>query len=35
MEKLIKKENLSLDHMNLEQMDIYWNQAKEISYSEK
>jgi len=35
MEKLIKKENLSLDHMNLEQMDVYWNQAKEISYSEK
>ena len=35
MEKLIKKENLFLDHMNLEQMDVYWNQAKEISYSEK
>ena len=28
MEKLIEKENLSLDQMNLEQMDIYWEQAK-------
>ena len=35
MEKLIEKENLTLDQMNLEQMDVYWNQAKEISYSEK
>ena len=30
MEDLIKNENLSLDQMNLEQMDIYWNKAKEI-----
>tara|TARA_B100000287_G_C20626758_1_gene778154 strand:- start:683 stop:1459 length:777 start_codon:yes stop_codon:yes gene_type:complete len=30
MENLIKKERLSLDQMNLEEMDIYWNQAKEI-----
>ena len=28
MEKLIDKENLSLDQMNLEQMDVYWKQAK-------
>ena len=28
MEKLIEKENLYLDQMNLEQMDIYWEQAK-------
>ena len=30
MEKLIKKENISLDQMNLEQMDVYWEQAKHI-----
>jgi XTP/dITP diphosphohydrolase len=35
MEKLIKKENLSLDQMNLEQMDVYWAQAKEIYSLEK
>jgi len=35
MEKLIKKENISLDQMNLEQMDVYWNQAKEIYSLEK
>jgi XTP/dITP diphosphohydrolase len=35
MEKLIKKENISLDQMNLEQMDVYWEQAKEIYNSEK
>jgi XTP/dITP diphosphohydrolase len=35
MEKLIKKENISLDQMNLEQMDVYWDQAKEIYSSEK
>ena len=35
MEELIKKENISLDQMNLEQMDVYWDQAKEIYYSEK
>ena len=28
MEKLIKKEGVSLDKMNLEQMDVYWEQAK-------
>jgi len=35
MEKLIKKENISLDQMNLKQMDVYWDKAKEIYYSEK
>ena len=35
MEKLIKEKNLFLDQMNLEQMDVYWEQAKEIYYSEK
>ena len=35
MEKLIKKENISLDQMNLEQMDVYWDKAKEIYFSEK
>ena len=35
MEKLIKKENLKLDDMNLEQMDVYWNQAKKIYSLEK
>ena len=30
MEKLIEKENLKLDDMNLEQMDVYWNDAKQI-----
>ena len=35
MERLIKKENLSLDQMNLEQMDVYWDKAKEIYFSEK
>ena len=29
MEKLIEKENLSLDQMNLEQMDVYWDKAKD------
>tara|TARA_X000000368_G_scaffold366492_1_gene313328 strand:+ start:1694 stop:2476 length:783 start_codon:yes stop_codon:yes gene_type:complete len=35
MEKLIKKENTSLDQMNLEQMDVYWGLAKEIYSLEK
>ena len=35
MEKLIKKENISLDQMNLKQMDVYWEQAKKIYCSEK
>jgi uncharacterized protein YabN with tetrapyrrole methylase and pyrophosphatase domain len=35
MERLIKKENRSLDQMNLEQMDVYWAQAKEIYSLEK
>ena len=35
MEKLIKKENISLDQMNLEQMDVYWEQAKEMYSLEK
>jgi len=30
MERLIEKENLTLDQMNLEQMDVYWNDAKKI-----
>jgi XTP/dITP diphosphohydrolase len=30
MERLIEKENLTLDDMNLEQMDVYWNDAKQI-----
>ena len=30
MERLIEKENLTLDQMNLEQMDFYWNDAKKI-----
>ena len=30
MEKLIEKENLKLYDMNLEQMDVYWNDAKQI-----
>lgn len=30
MEKLIEKENLTLADMNLEHMDIYWNDAKQI-----
>ena len=28
MEKLIEKENLKLDDMNLEQMDVFWEKAK-------
>ena len=28
MERLIEKENLTLDQMNLEQMDVYWKKAK-------
>lgn len=36
MEKLINKESLSLDQMNLEQMDVYWKKAKDMySYSQK
>ena len=35
MEKLINEKNLSLDQMNLEQMDVYWEKAKEIYYSKK
>ena len=35
MEELIKNENLLLDKMNLEQMDIYWNKAKEIYNTNK
>ena len=33
MEKLIKDKNLELDEMTLKQMDIYWEQAKEIYLS--
>ena len=28
MERLIEKENLTLDQMNLKQMDVYWEKAK-------
>ncbi len=34
MEKLIEKENLKLDDMNLEYMDVYWKQAKKIYLNE-
>lgn len=34
MEKLIEKENLKLDDMNLENMDVYWKQAKKIYLNE-
>ena len=34
MEQLIEKENLKLDDMNLEQMDVYWTQAKTIHLKE-
>jgi len=34
MEKIIEKENLKLDDMNLEQMDVYWTQAKKIHLKE-
>ena len=34
MEKLIKKENLQLDNMTLQEMDMYWDKAKHI-YSNK
>ena len=34
MEQLIEKENLKLDDMNLEQMDVYWTQAKKIHLKE-
>jgi XTP/dITP diphosphohydrolase len=34
MEKLIEKENLKLDEMNLKQMDVYWTQAKKIHLKE-
>ena len=30
MEKLIEKDNLKLDDMNLKHMDVYWEQAKHI-----
>ncbi len=30
MEKLIKDEDLNFDQMNLEEMDVYWNKAKNI-----
>ena len=30
MEGLINEDGVSLDDMNLDQMDIYWNKAKEI-----
>ena len=30
MEKLLKDEGLNFDQMNLEEMDVYWNKAKNI-----
>ncbi len=30
METLIEKENLKLDEMNLQEIDVYWDKAKEI-----
>ena len=30
MEKLLKDEDLNFDQMNLEEMDVYWNKAKNI-----
>ncbi len=30
MEKLLKNEGLNFDQMNLEEMDVYWNKAKNI-----
>ena len=30
MEKLLKDEDLNFDQMNLEEMDLYWNKAKNI-----
>lgn len=35
MEKLVKKDKLNLDQMNLQQMDVYWAKAKEIYFSKK
>jgi len=35
MERLIEKENLNLDQMNLEEMDKYWAEAKGIYCSRK
>ena len=35
MEKLIEKENLKLDEMSLQEMDIFWDKAKEIYFSGK
>ena len=34
MEGLINEDGVSLDDMNLDQMDVYWSKAKEI-YSMK
>ena len=34
MENLIEKENLSLDQMKLSEMDVYWEQAKKMYYTE-
>ena len=35
MEELIKKDDLELSEMNLQEMDLYWNQAKNIILSDK
>ena len=32
MEKLINKDNLQMDQMSLEEMDVYWNQAKRLYF---
>ena len=33
LEKIIQKESLKLDEMSLEEMDVYWERAKEIYFS--
>ena len=35
MEKLIKKENVSLDQMSLQEMDVYWEKAKKLYLKDK
>jgi len=35
MERLIEKENLKLDQMNLQEMDVFWEKAKLNYFSEK
>tara|TARA_B100001758_G_scaffold247889_1_gene268246 strand:- start:50988 stop:51767 length:780 start_codon:yes stop_codon:yes gene_type:complete len=35
MEQLVEKDNMFLDKMTLLEMDVYWEKAKELYYSEK